>query len=74
MTEEEKNALEILKEHKIRIWRTAFDLFRTFRRADDKLLKAGGHKTREAAILWTVEHHLKEIQNIEEAHLARFPD
>jgi hypothetical protein len=74
MTEEEQNALDILKEHKFRIYRAAFSQFRNFRRADEKLLKAGGHKTREAAILWAVEYHLKELLKLEEAHLARFPD
>ena len=74
MTEDEKIALELLREQKIRIWRTAFDMFREFRRADQKLLNASGHKTREAAILWAVEHYLKEIQKAEEAHLERFPD
>ena len=71
---EEEAALAILEAHKYRIYRTAFSQFRNFRRADDKLLKSSGHKTREAAILWAVEHYLKEIQKLDEAHLAAFPD
>ena len=74
MTEEEQHALDLLKEHKYRMYRTAFSQFRAFRRADPKLLKASGHKTKEAAILHTVEYFLKEIQKLDEAHLQRFPD
>jgi hypothetical protein len=74
MTEDEKRAVEILNDRKNRIREVGFQYLRQFRRADEKQLRAAGHKTREAAILWGVEHYLKEIQKLEEAHLAAFPD
>lgn len=41
---------------------------------DDTLLRHSGHKSIEAALLYTARDHRKKLRKIVAAHIAKWPD
>ena len=74
MTPIEKLDLELLKTATTKEKLDAFAMCVEFLRMDEQGLKHTGHKSREAAVFWTIRHAQEHCEKLTRAHVKKYPD
>lgn len=74
MTEAETKDLADMKEAITRERELGYMMVRDFLRMDAAQLATCGHKTKEAAIVSTMQHSLKAVDKLIAAHIRKYPD
>lgn len=72
--EQEKKDLEILKAEIQKEKLSCYDYCVSILRWPDDQLKHTGHKSKEAAVLWSVQNSQKKIEKLTQAHIRKYPD